>query len=288
MSKITEEEIKKILPLKGPSFEEVKNYLEKYNDEYIVIKCGGSLLVDKDLFDNFINDISILNRLGFIPIIIHGGGKRISAKLNDAGIKSNFINGLRVTDKESIDIVENALNNFNEEITMSLKNNNCNSQSITNKHNNILIVEEENKELGFVGTPKEINKTIIEKIVKEKKVPVIAPLGLDKNNQVFNINADTAAGAIAKKLNARRLIIMSDVEGVLDNNKKLITEINTVKINELIKNETISGGMIPKIKNCLDVASNGVKGVCIIDGRLDHSILFELLSNAGSGTLIRE
>ena len=288
MSKITEEEIKKILPLKGPSFEEVKNYLEKYNDEYIVIKCGGSLLVDKDLFDNFINDISILNRLGFIPIIIHGGGKRISAKLNDAGIKSNFINGLRVTDKKSIDIVENVLNNFNEEITMSLKNNNCNSQSITNKHNNILIVEEENKELGFVGTPKEINKTIIEKIVKEKKVPVIAPLGLDKNNQVFNINADTAAGAIAKKLNARRLIIMSDVEGVLDNNKKLITEINTVKINELIKNETISGGMIPKIKNCLDVASNGVKGVCIIDGRLDHSILFELLSNAGSGTLIRE
>ena len=288
MSKITEEEIKKILPLKGPSFEEVKNYLEKYNDEYIVIKCGGSLLVDKDLFDNFINDISILNRLGFIPIIIHGGGKRISAKLNDAGIKSNFINGLRVTDKKSIDIVENVLNNFNEEITMSLKNNNCSSQGITNRHNNILIVEEENKELGFVGTPKEINKTIIEKIVKEKKVPVIAPLGLDKNNQVFNINADTAAGAIAKKLNARRLIIMSDVEGVLDNNKKLITEINTVKINELIKNETISGGMIPKIKNCLDVASNGVKGVCIIDGRLDHSILFELLSNAGSGTLIRE
>ena len=159
---------------------------------------------------------------------------------------------------------------------------------LCNKYNNILIVEEENKELGFVGTPKEINKTIIEKIVKEKKVPVIAPLGLDKNNQVFNINADTAAGAIAKKLNARRLIIMSDVEGVLDNNKKLITEINTVKINELIKNDTISGGMIPKIKNCLDVASNGVKGVCIIDGRLDHSILFELLSNAGSGTLIRE
>ena len=110
MSKITEEEIKKILPLKGPSFEEVKNYLEKYNDEYIVIKCGGSLLVDKDLFDNFINDISILNRLGFIPIIIHGGGKRISAKLNDAGIKSNFINGLRVTDKKSIDIVTKTVN----------------------------------------------------------------------------------------------------------------------------------------------------------------------------------
>jgi len=288
MSKITEEEIQKILPAKGPSFEEVKNYLTKYNDEYIVIKCGGSVLVNQDLFNNFINDISILNKLGFIPIIIHGGGKRISIKLNEAGIKNNFINGLRVTDEKSIHIVEEVLNIFNKEITDALKNNGCDSQGITNKQNNILVVKQENQKLGFVGAPKEINQYIIEQIVKKKKVPVIAPLGLNEKNQVFNINADTAAGSIAKKLNARRLIIMSDVEGVLDNNKKLISEINTDKINELIKNETISGGMIPKIKNCLDVASNGVKGVCIIDGRLNHSILFELLSNAGSGTLIRE
>jgi len=287
MSKITEEEIKKILPLKGPSFEEVKKYLNKYNEEYIVIKCGGSVLVDQNLLNNFINDISVLNKLGFIPIVIHGGGKRISNKLNESGIKSNFINGLRVTDEKSITIVEEVLINFNEEITEALKKNSCDSQGITNKKNNILVVEQENKELGFVGSPKEINQSIIEQIVKEKKVPVIAPLGLDKDNQVFNINADTAAGAIAKKLNARRLIIMSDVEGVLDSNEKLISEIDTIKINELIRNKTISGGMIPKINNCLDVASNGVKGVCIIDGRLKHSILFELLSDKGSGTLIR-
>ena len=288
MSKITEEEIKKILPLKGPSFEEVKNYLEKYNDEYIVIKCGGSVLIDQNLFNNFINDISILNKLGFIPVLIHGGGKRITNKLNESGIKSDFINGLRITDKKTISVVEEVLNNFNKEITEALKKNSCDSQSITNKQNNILLVEQENQELGFVGTPKEISVSIIEQIVKEKKVPVIAPLGLDKDNQVFNINADTTAGAIAKKLNARRLIIISDVEGVLDDNQKLISEINTDKINDLIKRKTISGGMIPKIKNCLDVATNGVKGVCIIDGRLNHSILFELLSNAGSGTLIRE
>ena len=287
MSKITEEEIKKILPLKGPSFEEVKKYLDKYNDEYIVIKCGGSVLVNKNLFDNFINDISILNKLGFMPVVIHGGGKRISNKLNEAGIKSDFINGLRVTDEKSIDIVVEVLNNFNKEITEALKKNSCNSQAITNNQNNILMVEQEDQGLGFVGTPKKISQSIIEQIVKEKKVPVIAPLGLDKNNQVFNINADTAAGAIAKKLNARRLIIMSDVEGVLDDKKKLISEINTDKINELIEDNIISGGMIPKIQNCLDVASNGVKGVCIIDGRLDHSILFELLSDKGSGTLIR-
>ena len=169
-----------------------------------------------------------------------------------------------------------------------MKKNGCDGQGITNKQNNILLVEQENQDLGFVGSPKEISQSIIEKIVSKKKVPVIAPLGLDKKNQVYNINADTAAGAIAKKLNARRLIIMSDVEGVLDDNKKLISEINTDKVNDLIENDIISGGMIPKIKNCLDVASNGVKGVCIIDGRLDHSILFELLTNAGSGTLIRE
>ena len=288
MSKISEEEIQKILPIKGPSFDEVKNYLEKYNDEYIVIKCGGSVLVNHNLFINFINDISILKKLGFIPIIIHGGGKRISMKLNEEGIKSNFIDGLRITDEKSIRIVEEVLNIFNKEITDALKNNNCDSQGITNKQNNILKVEQENEKLGYVGNPKEINQSIIEQIVKEKKVPVIAPLGLDKNNQVFNINADTAAGAIAKKLNARRLIIISDIEGVLDNDKKLISEINTDKINKLIKDETIFGGMIPKIKNCLDVASNGVKGVVIIDGRKNHSILFELLSEKGSGTLIRK
>ena len=288
MPKITEEEIKKILPLKGPSFEEVKKYLDKYNDEYLVIKCGGSVLVNQNLFTNFINDISILNKLGFSPIIIHGGGKKISIKLEDVGIKSNFINGLRVTDKESINIVEIVLNDFNKEITEALKKNNCDSHGINSKEKYILTVEQENKELGFVGTPKEVNLSVIKQVVKEKKVPVIAPLGLDKKNQVYNINTDTAAGAIAKELNARRLIIMSDVEGVLDINKKLISEINTEEVNDLINKDIISGGMIPKIRNCLDVASNGVKGVCIIDGRLDHSILFELLTNAGSGTLIRE
>ena len=288
MSKTTEEEIKKILPPNGPSFDEVKKYLDKYNDEYIVIKCGGSVLVDQNLFNNFINDILILNKLGFIPIIIHGGGKRISIKLNKSGIKSDFINGLRVTDEKSIIIVEEVLNDFNKEITEALKKNKCNSQGITNRQDNIITAKQENINLGFVGAPTKINLSIIQQVVEEKKVPVIAPLGLDEYNQVFNINADTAAGAIAKKLNARRLIIISDVEGVLDSNKTLISEINTKKINNLIKDKTISGGMIPKIKNCLDVASNGVKGVCIIDGRIKHSILFELLSNAGSGTLIRK
>ena len=288
MLEIKEEELKKILPTDGPSIDEVKRYLEKYNDEYIVIKCGGSVLVDNELFNIFIKDISVLNKLGFIPIIVHGGGKRISNKLNELGIKSNFIKGLRVTEKETIEVVEQVLVEFNFEIIEALKEQKCDSQTINSRENNIMTVVQENTELGFVGTPSNINKSMIDKIVDEKKVPVIAPLGLDENNQTYNINADTAAGAIAKKIEARRLIIMSDVEGVLDSNKKLIPEINSESINELINSEIVTGGMIPKINNCLDVASNGVKGVVIIDGRKNHSLLFELLSDKGSGTLIRQ
>ena len=288
MLDIKEEELKTILPLDGPSTEEVQKYLEKYNDEYIVIKCGGSVLIDQNLFDIFIQDISTLNKLGFTPIIVHGGGKRISNKLNEIGLESKFIKGLRVTDKETIKVVEEVLIDFNKEIINALDKQNCESQSINSKENNILTVVQENEELGFVGSPTNVDQSIIDKIIADKKVPIIAPLGLDKNDQTYNVNADTAAGYIAKKINARRLIILSDVEGVLDKNKNLIPEINSESIKELIDNETITGGMIPKINNCLDVASNGVKGVVIIDGRKNHSVLFELLSDGGSGTLIRQ
>ena len=288
MLDIKEEELKTILPLDGPSTEEVQKYLEKYNDEYIVIKCGGSVLIDQNLFDIFIQDISTLNKLGFTPIIVHGGGKRISNKLNEIGLESKFIKGLRVTDKDTIKVVEEVLIDFNKEIINALDQQNCESQSINSKENNILTVVQENEELGFVGSPTNVDQSIIDKIIADKKVPIIAPLGLDKNDQTYNVNADTAAGFIAKKINARRLIILSDVEGVLDNNKNLIPEINSVSIKNLIDNETITGGMIPKINNCLDVASNGVKGVVIIDGRKNHSVLFELLSDGGSGTLIRQ
>jgi acetylglutamate kinase len=288
MLDIKEEELKKILPLDGPSTQEVKKYLEKYNNEYIVIKCGGSVLIDQNLFDIFIKDISTLNKLGFTPIIVHGGGKRISNKLSEIGLESKFIKGLRVTDKETIKVVEEVLIDFNKEIINALDQQNCKSQSINSKENNILTVIQENEELGFVGSPINVDQSIIDKIIADKKVPIIAPLGLDKNDQTYNVNADTAAGYIAKKINARRLIILSDVEGVLDNNKNLIPEINSESIKDLIDNETITGGMIPKINNCLDVASNGVKGVVIIDGRKNHSVLFELLSDEGSGTLIRK
>ena len=288
MSSLKEEELINILPKDGPTVEEVKKYLEKYNDEFIVIKCGGSVLVDPKLFKIFIQDVVVLNKLGFNPVIVHGGGKRINSKLSEVNIESNFINGLRVTDKNTINIVEDVLIQFNKEIVEALNKLSCKAKRITTKENNIITVIQENKDLGFVGTPTKINKDFLNETIKSNEVPVVAPLGLDKYNQAFNINADTAAGSIAIELKARRLMIISDVEGVLDNDKKLIPEINSKKAKELIDQEVIFGGMIPKVNNCLAVASNGVKGVVIIDGRKNHSILFELLSDKGSGTLIRE
>ena len=288
MSLLKKEVLIDILPKDGPTFEEVKKYLEKYNDEFIVIKCGGSVLVDPKLFKIFIEDVAVLKKLGFNPIIVHGGGKRINSKLNEFNIKSNFINGLRVTDKNTINIVEDVLIKFNKEIVDALKDQSCETKRITSRESNIITVEPESDKLGFVGTPTNIDTNILKEIIKVSQVPVVAPLGLDENNQTFNINADTVAGSIAKELKARRLMIISDVEGVLDDEKKLVPEINSSKASKLINQGIISGGMIPKINNCLDVAKNGVKAVCIIDGRKNHSILFELLSDKGSGTLIRE
>ena len=288
MLSFKEEDLINIIPKDGPTVKEVKKYLEKYNDEFIVIKCGGSVLVDPNLFKIFIKDVVVLKKLGFNPIIVHGGGKRINNKLNKLNIKSNFINGLRVTDKNTINIVEDVLIEFNKEIVDALKNQSCESRRFTSKQYNIITVKPESENLGFVGTPTHIKTDVLKEIIKVNEVPVVAPLGLDENNQTFNINADTVAGSIAKELKARRLMIISDVEGVLDNEKKLIPEINSNKAKKLINQGIISGGMIPKINNCLDVAGNGVKGVVIIDGRKNHSLLFELLSDKGSGTLIRE
>ena len=288
MQSLKEEDLIRILPKDGPSVEEVKKYLDKYNNEFIVIKCGGSILIDPNLFNIFIHDVSILKKLGLSPIIIHGGGKRINNKLNELNIKSNFINGLRVTDIKTLNVVQDILVEFNKEIVNALKKKSCGAKKITSREYNIITVKPESKELGFVGIPAQIKIDALKQIVQANEVPVIAPLGLNETNQAFNINADTVAGSIAKKLKARRLLMMSDVEGVLDKDKKLITEINSTKAQHMINEEIISGGMIPKINNCLDVASNGVKGVVIIDGRKNHSILFELLSDKGSGTLIRE
>ena len=281
-------EIEKIVPKDGPSIEEVNKYLDKYKNELIVIKYGGNVFIDRNIFNNFISDISILNKLGLSIIIVHGGGPRIKRELEKSNIQSKFIRGLRVTDEKIINIVEDVLIDFNEDIVNSLIEKGSNAVSINTKKNNVIEVIPETEELGFVGKPNKINTNIIKDIIKLNSVPIISPLGKGKNNQTYNINGDTAAGAIAKSLKCRRLLLMTNVEGVLDKEKKLITEITSSEILEMINNEIITEGMIPKINTCLDAVMNGVTGVGIIDGRKKHSILFELFSDKGAGTLIRK
>jgi len=280
--------LEKILPTNGPSIDEVKKYIDKYSDEIIVIKCGGSVLLDENLFKQFIEDISVIYKLGLSTIVVHGGGKNIKKKLDILGLESKFINGLRITDEKTIKVVEEALLELNFEIINNLSNHKANAQSINPKKNNVIKIKPEKQDLGYVGYPKEINSNILLKIIDEKKIPIMVPMGIGDDDKIYNINADIAAGSVAKELNSRRLLLMTDVEGVLDKNKKLIPEINSSIAEKMLKDGDISGGMIPKINTCLDAVNNGVTGVVIVDGRKPRSILFELFSDKGAGTLIRK
>ena len=280
--------LEKIIPKEGPSINEVKKYIEKYSNEIIVIKYGGNVFIDRNIFNNFISDISTLNELGISIVVVHGGGPRIKRELDKSNIENKFIRGLRVTDEKVINIVEDVLIDFNNDIVDSLKKKDIQAISMNTKENNIIEVVPESEELGFVGKPNMINNEIINKALEKNLIPIISPLGLGKDNQTFNINGDTAAGAIAKSLKSRRLLLMTNVEGVLDKNKNLISEINSADANEMINAGTISGGMIPKIKTSLDAVNNGVTGVAIVDARSPHACLFEIFTDKGAGTLIRK
>ena len=281
-------DIKKFWPKNGPSILEVEKYIKKYSKEKIVIKCGGKVLLDESLLNSLIEDVAILKKLGLTPILVHGGGLGIKKKLAAQNIESKFIMGLRVTDDKMIGIVEDVMTKFNKKIVKALEEKSCKAKSITVKENNIIHVEQENKELGFVGKPKRVDVKLLKEIIKEDFVPVITPMGIDDAGNSYNINGDTAAGAVAQSIKSRRLILLTDIDGVLDNNNKLIPEIKTMEAEQLINNEIIHGGMIPKIKSCCSAIHNGVRAVAIIDGRKPNSILFELFSDRGSGTLIRK
>ena len=280
--------IKEFWPKSGPPTQEIKKYVKKYLKEKIVIKCGGRVLLDPNLFKNFISDIIILKKLGLTPIVVHGGGPRIKKQLNELNIETKFIMGLRVTDEKVIKIVEDVMIEFNKEIIDALEKKTCKAKSITVKENNAIYVEQKNKELGYVGKITRIDDNLIKNLIKEKFILVVSPMGLDAKKQTYNINADTAAGALAVSLKSRRLMLMTDVEGVYDKNKKLISEIKPSEAEKLIYDATISEGMIPKIRTSINAVNNGVRGVVVIDGRKTHSILFELFSDKGSGTLIRK
>ena len=286
-AKNLDNQIEQLWPDNGPSIKEVSKYLKKYQNEKIVIKCGGKVLLDPMLLDSMIEDITILKKLGLTPLLIHGGGLGIKKKLDELNIESKFIMGLRVTDKKMIKIVEDVMAEFNKKIIRLLEKKSCKAKPITIKENNVIHVEQESKELGYVGKPIKVNTNLLNDIIQKDFIPIITPMGLDQKGQSYNINADTVAGAIARNLRSRRLLLVSDVDGVLDKNEKLITEIRSKETEKLINDQTIHGGMIPKIKTCIDAVNNGVRGVVIIDGRRPHSILFELFSDQGAGTLIR-
>ena len=281
-------DLKKLLPENGPPIKEVSKYIEKYKNELIVIKYGGNVFIDRNIFDNFIADICLLNKLGLSIVVVHGGGPRIKRELDKSNIQSNFIRGLRVTDKRIIDIVERVLIDFNNDIVFSLEKMGSKAVSINTKKNNIIEVVPEAKELGFVGQPKKINNKILLDIIKQNRIPIVSPLGLDENNQTHNINGDTAAMAVAKSLKSRRLLLMTNVDGVLNKENKLIAEISSSEILEMIKDKTINSGMIPKVNACLTAVNNGVTAAGIINGTKQHSCLWEIFSDKGSGTLIRK
>ena len=281
-------DLKIFWPENAPNISQVSKYVSKYKKEKIVIKCGGKVLIDPDLFNKFIEDVAILYKLGLTIIIVHGGGPRIKMDLAKLNIQSQFIKGLRVTDKQTMVVVEKALVNFNSEIIEKLQKKECKASGLNVSQNNIFIVEQENKVLGYVGRPQKILNEKIEAIINQQQIPIISPMGKDAEEEKYNINADTAAASIAKSLKSRRLLLMTDVTGVYDKNKKLINEIKPAEAKSLIDKKIVEGGMIPKLLNSIDAVENGVKGVVIIDGRKLHSILYEIFSDEGSGTLIRK
>ena len=278
-------DLEKILPTNGPSINEVKKYVDKYSDELICIKLGGSCLNKEELLNQFINDLSIITKLGLNVVVVHGGGKSIEKKLKENNIESKWIEGLRVSDKKSIKFIEAALNEINFKIVKKLNEKGCNAKSITSK-DKIVKVNPISKDLMYVGKPKEVNNIILNDILNNKKIPVIAPLGIGDDQKTHNVNADHMAGKIASSLKARRLILMTDVAGVMED-EKLIPELNSNEALKMIEKGTIKGGFVPKIHTCIEALEN-VKAVAIVNGTQPYSLLWELFSYQGRGTLLRK
>ena len=283
-------DIAEFWPQGAPPLEEAKKYIEKYQDKKIILKYGGQVMASDQLSKAFAQDAAVCKKIGIKPLVIHGGGPQIQQKLKALNIQSKFISGLRVTDENVIKIVEEVLlHEINPDLVNTIQQYGTNAKPVTVHSNNIFnVTQAVNPELGFVADPDDIDVETLLSIVDQNIVPVIAPMGKDAKGQIYNINADTAAGTVANKIKAERLLLMTDVPGVNDKNGNLISKLTIAEAEELIKNETITGGMIPKIKTCISAIKSGVKGVVIIDGRKPHAVLFELCSSEGAGTLIVE
>jgi len=277
-------------------------FMKRYANKVIVVKFGGNAMGKKEYITSFANDIVLLQQVGMLPVVVHGGGPQIGEMLSKLKIKTEFINGLRVTDSATIDVVEMVLSGVtNKSIVTAISNSGAKSVGISGKDGNLITAKrltkiDENSDsnlekvidLGYVGEPEKIDPQVIKALINEKMIPVIAPVGMGKDGLTYNINADTAAGAISAAMKASRMIMLTDVTGVLDKNGNLIPELTIDEALELIAKKVVVGGMIPKVKTCIDAVQGGAEASVIMDGRMPHSLLLELFTEHGVGTIIRK
>ena len=267
-------------------------YIQKFNRKIIVVKYGGSAMVDEELKKKVIEDVVLLKLVGFKPIIVHGGGKEISKWVDKVGMETHFVNGLRVTDVPTMEIAEMVLNRVNKSLVSLVQNLGVEACGISGKDGEILKVTKKlsnGEDIGFVGEVKEVNPKLILDLIDNDFLPVICPVGTDENGNSYNVNADDAACAIAKAVKAEKLAFLTDIEGVYrdkDDPGTLISELDLEEAHELIKDGYIGGGMLPKLNNCIDAVENGVSRVHIMDGRIPHCLLLEIFTNNGIGTAI--
>lgn len=275
-------------------------YMQRYENKTVVVKYGGHAMGNPELGRAFARDIALLKQSGVNPIVVHGGGPQIGAMLERMGIESKFEGGLRVTDRKTVEIVEMVLaGSINKEIVALINAEGEWAIGLCGKDGNMVFAEKAKKtiidpdsniervlDLGFVGEPVEVDRTLLDLLARSEVIPVIAPVAPGRDGQTYNINADTFAGAIAGALNASRLLFLTDVPGVLDKDKKLIDELTVAEARALIRDGTITGGMIPKVETCIEAIERGVEGVVILNGKAAHSVLLELFTEHGAGTLI--
>ena len=275
-------------------------YIKKFRGKVIVIKYGGNAMSDETLKEGFARDVVLMKLVGMQPVVIHGGGPQIGETLNKLGKKSKFIEGMRVTDNETMDIVETVLGGvINKEIVTLINHFGGNAVGLCGRDGGLIeakkmIVEKDNPEfdvpeiidLGHVGDVHNIDKSVIEEIIKDDSIPVVAPVGTDKSGQSYNINADLVAGKVAEILEAEKLIMLTNTKGLLDENNKVLTGISVEEVDKLISDGIIHGGMLPKIRSALNAVHGGIQTSHIIDGRVKHAVLLEILTDEGVGTLI--
>ena len=267
-------------------------YIQKFNRKIIVVKYGGSAMSDETLQRNVIKDVTLLKLVGFKPIIVHGGGKEISSWVKKVGKEATFVNGLRVTDEETMEIAEMVLNRVNKRLVTMVQELGVKAVGISGKDGELLKVDKkfsDGKDIGYVGDIKEVNAKILFDLLEKDFLPIIAPIGLDDNYDTYNINADDAACAIAKAVSAEKLAFLTDIEGLykdINDKSSFISRLTATEAEELLKSGFIGGGMLPKLNNCTSAVRNGVSRVHILDGRIAHCLLLEIFTNHGIGTAI--